>query len=424
MRCRIIVAMLCLLGVASRPAAAAQTMTLVECYQQALEYSRVVAISKEQIQQAKARFTQALGEILPKITFEASELLQDPAAQAAETGNNVGQTLTRLSRPELRLHFEQNLFRGFQEIQALKLSKLDKKRQILLEQDVERLLMQDVATAFITIALIEREISTTEKIISVSRSQVGELKKNIDLGKSRESEGTEQLADLSLLEADLERQRGQRRVAYEMLSFLTGLDPQPPIAIDGSLPIAPEPLDYYVARAQGRPDVRATQTELQIAKGETKLRQGELLPQAALNANVYPYRVGFLSEIDWDAEFTLAVPLFNGVTIGRIQESKSLAKQAEFRAEQQRRIAVHETKENYEALESSQRQFAKFKRATEVSERSYRQQSRDFQLGLLNNFNLLQSQRTWFTAMRQRDVSQAQMWADWIKLLIVSGVLP
>jgi outer membrane protein TolC len=253
---------------------------------------------------------------------------------------------------------------------------------------------------------------------------VTDLKKRIDLGKSRESEGTSQLADLSLLEADLERQRGDRKVAYDILSFLTGLNPQPEIFIRDGITISPKPLEDYLASAQTRYDVQASQKTAELAKGDVKIRQGDLLPRAEVEANFYPLRVGFQSQIDWDAEIRATIPLFDGAVIGRIQEAKATSRQADFQAEQQRRIAVDETRRNYDAWESSRRQFIKFQRAADISAKSYSQQSRDFQLGLLDNFDLLQTQRTWFTALRQRDVAEAQVWTDWFRLQVSAGVLP
>lgn len=405
-------------------AGAVEKMGLMDCYRQALSYSEAVAISNEEINIAKAQFIQALGEVLPKVTFEASVFLQDPAAGPDAGGNEVSQTFTRLSRPELRLGVEQALFRGLKEFQAMKISKLDRKRRELQKADVERLLFQDVAVAFLSIALIEADIATTSKIIGISKAQIGELRKRIDLGKSRESEGTQQQADLALLEAELEKLRGDRAVAYEMLSFLTGLHPQPQILLTKETAVDPKPVDFYVATAQVRYDVRASEKEMEIARRNIKVQQGDLLPQADLNAGFYPYRAGFQSEIDWDVDIRMTAPLFNGVTIGRIKEAKSQAKQAEFRAEERRRIATHETRQNYEALSSSRRQYQKFQSASDISERSYRQQAGDFRLGLLDNFDLLQSQRSWFTALRQRNVSLAQVWVDWFRLQVASGVMP
>jgi len=419
-----ILGMLLINLLAGRQGIAAETMTLKQCFEAALTYSENVAISREEINIAKARYIQALGEVLPKINLEFSELLQDPQDNAANAGNDVGSTFTRLSRPELRLNFTQSIFRGLQEFQAIKISKLDRKRRELLLKDAERLLFQDVAVAFLTVALTEMDIRTSEKIIGVSRSQVDDIRKRVDLGKSRQSEGTEQLADLALLEADLEKQKGERRIAYEMLSFLTGRVPQPQISVKNPMDQEQQPLAFFTAAAESRVDVQAARDASEIARRNVKVQQGDLLPKADVSANVYPLRVGFQSGIDWDTEFRMTMPLFNGVTIGNIKEAKSLFKQSQFEAEEKRRIAIHETKRNYEAFESSRAQLVKYRRAAAISEKSYREQNSDFRLGLLDNFDVLQSQRTWFTALRQRDLAEAQLWIDWFRLLSSAGVMP
>jgi outer membrane protein len=403
---------------------AEERLTLKQCYDYALKRSEIVSISNEDINRAKARYLQALGAVLPQISINASEFLQDDSSQANNGGGNVGSTFTRFSTPEVAITANQTLFRGLKEINALKLSHSDRQLQKYKKADVERLLFRDVATAFYTVAKIELDIKSSQKIIRVLKGQIGELKDRVKLGKSRISEQVAQEADLSLLEADLVKKEGDRKVAYEMLSFLTGLDPQPPIQAGEPVERKLEPVEKYLGQAESRPDIKADEESFELAKGNTRIAKGDLLPYASAEANYYPYRVGFRKDIHWDATFNLNIPVFNLATWGHINDAKLQAKQAELQAQLTRRQALSDVKKSYEAYQSSLVQYKKYNFATAKAEESYQKQLEDFRLDIITNLDVLQSQRTWLTALRQRDAAKAQLWADYASLIVTIGALP
>src|SRR5262245_20944360 len=140
-----------------------EPVTLPQCYALALRRSEVVAISEQDIEKARARFNQALGEVLPKVSLTFTNRTQDVPPQM-QNNSDVGTTFTRRNRPELAVRFNQTLFRGLQEITALRLSGSDRALQRYKKADLERLLFQDVATSFYVIAKIEQDIRTNQMI--------------------------------------------------------------------------------------------------------------------------------------------------------------------------------------------------------------------------------------------------------------------
>jgi outer membrane protein len=409
-------------------ARAEEKMNLRQCYDLALARMETVAISNEDIERAKARYIQALGSVLPQISINAQEFLQDDSSNANTGGgnNNVTSTLTRFSTPQVAFTVTQNLFRGFKEFHALKLSHWDKELQKAKLADVERLLLRDVATAFYTVAKIELDIKTSQRIIGVINGQIRDLRDRVKLGKSRESEQLAQETDLSLLEADLTKKQGDRKIAYEMLSFLTGLDPQPPIEAREPIERKLDPVDKYQAQAETRPDIEAAKDSYQISKGNVAIAKGDLLPFANAEANFYPYRVGFRKDIHWDATFNLNVPVFNLTTWGNIKDAKLQAKQADLQAQLTRRQALNDVKQAYDGYHSSLYQYKKYQFAAQKAEESYQKQTEDFHNNLITNLDVLQAQRTWLDALRQRDTAKAQVWADFAALVITigTGALP
>ncbi len=401
-------------------------ISLPECYELALKYMETVQISEQQIQEAKAKYHEVLGEVLPRVQVQASEFIQDDHANTSNvtTTGQVVNTFTRFSRPQVGVNVSQNLFRGFKEIVAMRLAKTNEAEQRYNKEDVERLLYQDVATAFYTVMQIELNIASSVKIIKAYKDRILELRKRVDLGKSRGSEVLAQESDLAILEGNLEKEKGNLKVAYEMLSFLTGLNPQPPIRWDDSLKLPLRPLAEYTVLAEGRADVMASKKAVDIAKGQVKYAKGDLLPNANAQFNAYPYRVGFQKDIFWDATFNLNIPVFNWSTYGLIREKKSKALQSELQSQLLKRQALREIKSAYEKYQASLMEFQKYNIAAQKSEKSYYQQLEDYNMGLINNLDVIYALNTWLESIRKRDNSRVQVLSDWVSLYVTSGIKP
>lgn len=396
------------------------------CYELAVKHMETVQISDQEILVAKARFTEVLGEVIPRVRIFATEFLQDDHANTP-TGTTTAQvvnTFTRFSRPDIGVNVTQNLFRGFREITAMKLAKTDEKMQKYNKEDVERLLYEDVAVAFYTVMQAEQDVASNQKVIKAYKDRILELNKRIELGKSRESEVLAQQSDLSILEGTIERDKGRVIVAYEMLSFLTGLDPHPRIQWDDPNQYVLKPLPEYTALAEGRADVMSSKMAVDMAKGKVKYDKGALLPDAGADFNAYMYRVGFQQNIFWDATFRLNVPVFNWSTYGLIRESKAKALQSELQLEMLKRQAVRDIKNAYERYSASVIEYQKYNIAAQKSEASYRQQIQDYNMGLINNLDVIYAMNTWLVAVRQRDDSKVRLLANWVSLHVTSGIKP
>lgn len=401
---------------------AEEKLTLKQCYDLALDYSDRVAISAEEINLARARFTQVLGEVLPQITYQINEFLQDP--QSIGGSDPVGRTFTQLSRTTGNFNFQQVLFRGFQAFQALKIARLDQRRTVFDKQNVERLLFQDVAIAFYTIALIERDIEADKMIMKVVRDRIVELHRRVDLGKSREGELTQEQALYSLLQADLEQEQGQRAVAYEMMAFLTGRDPMSPVAWSDPVENPDQNLDFYLGQILNRPDLKSAQTSTEIAQRNIKVARGNFMPRVDLDANVYTFRPGFQSDILWDAQFIGEVPLLRYQNFGTYKAAKVEAKQSELDTENLARIAQREVKESYTRFLSTETQYRTLRKAVDLAYKNFTLQNEDFKFGRATNLDVLTAQRTWLDSLDRKNRAQVQSWLDWTQLQIASGVLP
>ncbi|MBF0491674.1 MAG: TolC family protein [Deltaproteobacteria bacterium] len=392
-------------------------LTLNDCYQLTLKRSETLKLSEEDIKISEAHFLQALGTILPRINLNYSEFFQDDSSNGDPT---VSSSLTQFRRPQAGIGMSLTLFRGFREFYALRSSKIDAAEKEFKKKEVERLLYGDVATAFFTVASLEAEMKSQQKIKKIVKERITEIQNRIQLGKSRDSEYAAQAAELSLIEADLEKKKGDLRIAYELLGLLTGLTPQPPIKIE-ELNIVLGHYEDWKSNLAKRSDLQAQNKAIELAKEDIKVQRSYLLPQLDFNANTWIYRSGYQNDILWDTTLNLSVPLFNFSTFGNIREARIKTKQEEIRKEELNRSSEKEVGRDYVNLRSSLEQLKKYKLAAKMTEMSYQQQVKDYQQNLVTNLDVLQSQRTWMQALEQSQTAQVQVWAAWAKLKMSSG---
>lgn len=399
---------------------APRSLGLSECYRLALKHGLETPIAEQDILRARARYLRTLGTFLPKVSLNASEVLQEPVNSTGGFSPSFGRT----SQPSVALNATVPLFQGLREVAALRYSGSDRELQEARKREAERLLVVDVARAFYATLKIERDIVRTGEMIRVSRERVEELGQRVDIGKSRESERGSQKAELAFLTAEATRLQGDRAAAYEMMSYFTGRSPHPRLD-DGIAPgRVPQTLTAYVGMAAGRADVVAAAKQVDLARGDQMAARSYLLPEANLQSNYYPYRSGFLKDSHWDLTLNLNVPVFDLGSAGILKESGASLRQAELRLERARRSAESEIRRNYAAYVGSRATFSAYQAAVGEAQKSYVLLKGDYALGLVTNLDVLQAQKSLLDAMKNRDEALVTERLDWAELQAAAGVMP
>lgn len=397
-------------------AAPPHTMSLKECYNLALKHNETVPIAQQDINLVKAKYQSILGAILPKISVGVTELVQDEAT--------VSSVFNRVSTPELAVTLTQPIFHGLIDFYAIRSNKSELKQKQFLLEDAKLNLYWDVASTFYLIAGIERHLQTTHRMLAVLRAQNADLQHRRDLGKIRESEFISQKTEIALLEAGAEKLKGDRLVAYEIMTFLTGQEEQLQIAVQNPLAQKLQNLNTYLSYSSQRPNVMAAKEQIDINKQTVKMAKGMLLPAADLAAGYYPYRTGISDGIDWDVQFNLSLPVFNLTNLGKIKEAKSVDAKGKLQTQRLQRSAENDVKKYYASLRSNLSQLGKYQSAAALSQKNYELQRADAQNGLVSHQDVLQAERSWFLTLTARDTVQVQAWMDLVNLQISAGVLP
>lgn len=398
-------------------------LSLGEVFEAAVRQSEGLQIQEQEIRAAEGRYWQALGGALPHLTATGTELIQDTSGTEG-TGDTFGSTFLRRSTPEVAVTFRQPLFQGFREFRALRGSRADRRKGALEWERGRQLLYLDVATLFLSVKELEREKEILASQEGLLAERVRELKERVRLGRSRRSEILTTESQQAQLKAQLAQTEGRLSVARETLAFLSGLEIPSLTEPEPALPDL-APLETYLARAEDRPDTLASAEDLTLTQSRLSYERGGYLPQLNLEANYYPYRVGFRDPIDWDLLFTLEVPLFEGgKTRGLVKEAKARLLQAELAQRESQRRARLEIEETYVTLAASREELRSLEQAVEKARENYQTQQREYRLGLVNNLDVLQSRRDWHQVEREKNQAHYRALLNSFRLQIALGSLP
>ena len=364
--------------------ATAAPLTLDEYYAAALKRSEVVATQSELIRQAEERYHQAGASRLPTVDAIATRTRLDDGATDA-TANPTRQRNSRLTAT-------QPLFRGFREFATVRQTQALMGAQGEDYRGARVQLFKDVAQNFYDVLAFEQDLANLDGQIRQHQQREKELEDRVRIGRSRVGEVLTVQATVGALRAQVESRRAELGAAREAFAFLSGLPVSTPLRDTETVPENSGTLDEHLARLELRPDVKAVRQRLTAAQENVAVARGAHLPSLDLVANRYLERTGSLSNVEWDVQLALTLPLYaGGGTQSRVREAVSQGTQAELNASQVRRQAEQEIRALHQAVALDRSQLDALSKATDAARKNYEAQQRDYRLGLVTNLDVLQA---------------------------------
>ncbi|NUN04180.1 MAG: TolC family protein [Bdellovibrio sp.] len=396
----------------------ASAATLQQAYQSALQKNETVGIAKEQVKQFSERVSQVKGGIYPQLALNATHLVQpQPTDPLARDFFPEKQTTINLAA-------SQALFRGLREFAGLR----QQKDLLASQEEIHRMTLvqiyADVATAYLNVLSLEKDIKNLEVQTKIYSERVGELGARARRGESNSNEVLTAQSTEAVLKADLELARGQLRTARETFAFLTGMSPQETLQdpdLTGSAKM--DPLATYLKQIDNRYDIKAAQKQLEAMDEEVSIAKGAHMPSLDLKGNYYFKRPeGFTEDLKWDVQLVFSMPLFEGgTTQSKVREAASKRIEADLNVSRLRRLASQEISSYYETLQTRKRQIEALQNAATLSERNYQLMQRDYRRGLSRNIDVQQSLTDFRIASRALDQARFAVQMDLIKLQIASA---
>ncbi len=375
-------------GFCAEESGPAAPLTLRDCYKLALRQSELIAVDAEKIKEAEAHFLQALGTLLPQVSFSRTETRENSDVSPS-SNRTFNQSFV----------FKQALFSGFKEFAGMSGSHLEKKQRENEKIRAEQLLFTDVSDAFYLLLEIREDLSALEAIRRALVVRVEELKERVALGKSRKSEVVSTETQVYTIEAEIESDKSQELIARELLEFLTGrpVDTITEPDIDFTLKTEQE----YLAKASSRPDVQATDYAWNLDKKAISVAKSGLLPSVNLETDYYTHRSSVPVDSAWSTMLTVDVPIFEGTTTyGKIKESVAKARESGLLFKRAGRIASQDIHDAYINSQAALVQKGALAKALQSAELSYDLETQDYKLNIVNNLDVLTAIQNLHTARR------------------------
>jgi outer membrane protein len=391
----------------------ASALTLNECFGLALKQSENIAISREKIQEAEARFTQALGTILPHISFSRSDYLEDTNHLSSYKKHTYDQKFV----------FKQTLFSGFKEFAGMSGSKSEVKQRKLESKRATHLLFVDVADAFYLLMELRKDIEALIITRKALADRINDLKERIDVGKSRSSELSSTEVQLYTADAELSTVKSQETLARDLLEFLIGR-PAGEITDDGA-PLIVENEATYIRDSSLRPDVEASRFAWEADKKRAYIAKTGFLPSVDIESGYYTHKTSAPQNGKWDALLSVSVPIFEGTeTIGQVQESKSVARQSELAYKRAARLAIQDIHDSYSLVTTAGARTEALTKALASAEENSKLQQEDYKLNLVSNLDVLSAIQTLQDTRRTYNSAYYENRRYYWQLRAASGSIP
>lgn len=398
-------------------------LTLDDAYRFSASHHEQIGIQQEKINQAKAKRDQAMGALLPYVSFFGSETYQD--ASGNSDGSGVSSTLTHSNRPEYKVSVKQSLFSGFRDRDTVAALDSQIRRETIYLDQTKRLLFQRVAQAYFRALSIQKDLQNIQAVLRLSASQLADLQRRVRLGKSRENELLSAQAQSLNFQGQEALLKGQLTSAKLALSMLITVPITDELAFTVSEPSSPPDLQEILSHVSQNPDLLARQEDLASQTLLKSVAEHGTMPNLNLGGNYYLKRTTFLDPIKWDVAVTLDIPFYQGGTdAGLIRESESLRQQIILDLAERRRQIVSDITSDHVTYTASIGQISLMKQAYEKARKSYGLYQEDYRLGLINNLEVLQALNNLLEMRRALDQSEVAFSLAEIQLKLDRQELP
>lgn len=386
-------------------------LTLEESFNSALGIYQSDKVNDSRYQQAIEATKQAKSLYYPTLSAKGSYLKQDEAL----TQKAVGLNLTA------------NLFNGGKDGDKLGNFKADE----VIVKNIKKLdqlgIYTEVVEAYYNFLLNLSEIKNLDLLKKQSNERVLEVKKRVQIGRSRRGELLQAEAQLASVEAQSINGEGLYKQALERLILLTGLNESKikEATLENLLDI--KPFDEYLQLALSREDVENKQLEIEKFNRSLNIAKNHFMPKIDLSSNYYAYKDGGTTykNADWDVGVNVTVPLYEGGNSSsqvKIEAEKKLTSQYQL-IDLKRKLTV-ELSSRFETFKRYRDQITPFDQALDRARKSYEETLRDYRLGLVTNLDVLTALNLYLD--RKRDSEKTQVLAVLSKkqIEVAAGILP
>jgi multidrug efflux system outer membrane protein len=370
--------------------------TLIET---ALQQNRDVRVAVAAIDEFRAEYGVARGDLFPQITLNA---------QGGRTKSVLG-TLGSFSYNQLQatanlaweLDFWGRIRRSTEAARNDLLAQRENQRAVVLT------LVGDVATAYLQLRQLDLELEISRRTLAANRETLRLARRRFDQGLISELDVRQFESEVASPAASVAQLEGQITQTENQLSVLVGRSP-------GSIPRG-RPLTEVLGRLavpefspasllERRPDVRQAEARLHAATARIGVAKGDLYPRLLVTGDYGTFSQNTDNLFKQNNEIYqilggVSLPLFTGGKVGKqVDVARARAEQSRYSYEQTVLTAFREVEDAVAGVRASRNQVAAQQTQVDALRRALHLAEMRYQSGASSYLDLLDSQRSLFGA--------------------------
>lgn len=373
---------------------------------------------------------QAKSAWAPTVTLNAQYRINQTRREISQFFGQVGVSFanTQLTKDySASLTANQTLFRGFQNLNALRAAKARRREGVSVLTATEQNVLLSATTAFMDVIRDAATVELNKNNVQVLRRQLEAAEDRFRVGEITRTDVAQSEARLSLSQSgltDAEAQLAESRARYEAIigNPPGSLDPNP------SMPDLPDSLDEAISLAlKSNPDLIAVIEAEKAARYDVAQAKGGLLPTIGLQAqgNINE-ALNRMDEQGSSKTFlsTFSMPIYQG---GRqfsvIRQVKHLASQARIRMAQIQRRIIQDTTTAWEDLLAARARIVSDEQQVRANEIAFEGVQQEARVGSRTTLDVLDAEQELLNARVSLVRSERNEYVAAYSLLSTMGLL-
>jgi outer membrane protein TolC len=369
----------------------------------------LLKLTQEKISELELKKVRA--QILPNISFKHDYTKQD------DGGNPFIQTNQRTTNIQVL----QPLYGGLREIRALKMANLGLTIAKLSKKLTDLEVAKIVADSYFDLLHNQKQLRLNQELLNLSRERVDFMQKRVKIGRSRQSELLSARSQVLTVESQIEALELEGKNLWQRIYTLLSVEPFALNEINLNMTLKNRQ-DYLSILTQ-HPWQQVLNFQMEQAREKISFDKGAHQPTVDLRGNYYFQRDGVFNQADWDFSINLNIPIYEGgATVNAVKQSMTELKILELEKNKKMRELEEEFAFYFDQVQKSKTQLKKMDEIVNLSQKNYQLQRQEYNLGLVNNLEVLQSLNQYIQSKKEYATLYYHTLKAYKKLMILTGV--
>jgi outer membrane protein TolC len=428
-------------GVTDQDVASARTakeLSLYDAYALSVFNTETMTIEGENSVQAALQREQAITSFLPRLSLKANKAFPEQK-----------RNYQSLARSAVSLYGRMPIVTGMDEASRIMSSVSGVKLRELELYDSAGRLLADVSSAYYGVLLIRQGLANNEQVLALHERMLGEIRRRVDIGRSRKSDLVRTRAQMYALEAQIKSLKSGLSHAEIALGTITGAPGGMALRDTAELAAPSYTLADESSVVEKRWDVKAAREQVEQAKAGLLAAYGTHLPSAYIEGGYMLYQEKPKSSMldraldaykltspssvvsaaasktkyqDYYVSLGVEMPILSSdITFAKVREAHSVKRQADLGLSKTERLARQEFADSYKTWESSIGELEAYQKALASAEENYRLVDADYRLNQVTILDVLTSLTALQGARNDYERALLQSRLDRIRLGIAAG---